>query len=105
MSNNIFKVYHSKINCGYVNVPNKRMENYELVAEVIVSKREIVNTNLEIVFALTNHIDFDWWENEGVKLVGAKNKRSTSVGDLIEYNGTWWYCDLVGWVRNSVPTE
>jgi hypothetical protein len=38
---------------------------------------------LGAVYAWTNHVDAPWWDNEDVTLVGAKDKRSTSVGDVV----------------------
>jgi len=39
---------------------------------------------LDLVYQLTNSIDWPWWENEGVTMEGnVEGRRSTSVGDVI----------------------
>lgn len=50
--------------------------NYTLVANVDT-------TDLDTAYRLTNHIDRDWTENEGVTLTGTRKVRSTSVGDVL----------------------
>lgn len=54
----------------------------------------------EEVYRLTNHIDYDWRENEQVKAVALKPPRSTSVGDVITRcgGGSWqaWMVDHTG---------
>jgi len=90
-----YKVFHTKSWALNANlhfstddyVPNK--DDYDLVA--VVESEQIGD-----VFRLTNHIDYAWWENEGVELV--KESRSTSVGDLAEdKNGKLYLCASVGW--------
>lgn len=99
----IFKVYHTKnweLNSklhfdieGYT--PNK--DDYELVALVTCDE-------LGMTFQLTNHIDYDWWENEGVELI--KESRSTSVGDVVEdEKGQVWVCASVGWEKVEWEAE
>jgi hypothetical protein len=83
-------VYHAiKPTFGLPNLAeNKFPEDYELVAKV--------DTNsVEKAYELTNHIDCEWWENEGVELV--KQSRSTSVGDVIEIEGKLHRCEMMGW--------
>ena len=45
---------------------------------------EVEAKDLEAVFDLTNHGDRVWWSNDGVTMIGAGPRRSTSVGDQIE---------------------
>lgn len=62
--------------------------DYQLVATVEAK-------NLDDVFEKTNHIDREWWLNEGV--TAHMQTRSTSVGDVIEMNGKFWRCENAGW--------
>lgn len=52
---------------------------YELVASVDTD-------DLEHAYALTNHIDRSWTENEGVRAM-SEHVRSSSVGDVFEHDG------------------
>lgn len=58
-------------------------------------------TDLDDAFRLTNHIDQDWSENEGVTVVGAEGRRSTSVGDEIEdvSTGERFAVLAIGWKK------
>lgn len=99
-----FKVYHGKdwalnsdlhfvdsveINPHWEGGYKPIASNYRMVAEVETDA-------LGMVFQLTNHIDKEWQENEGVKAYTDK-ARSTSVGDLIEdENGKLWMVAGIG---------
>ena len=52
---------------------------------------------LEKVFELTNHIDTQWWDNDGVEVVGDNHHRSTSVGDIVVTNEGTFRCENMGW--------
>ena len=53
--------------------------------------------DIEEVFEKTNHIDYDWTENNGVVPIGSKH-RSTSVGDVIQDSkGRTLLCASSGW--------
>jgi hypothetical protein len=52
---------------------------------------------LEKVFELTNHIDTQWWDNDGVEVVGDNHHRSTSVGDIVVTNEGTFRCEDLGW--------
>jgi hypothetical protein len=65
-----------------------KMTDNELVA--------VVNTNdLEEAYRLTNHIDESWYYNRGVTCHNFK-ARSTSVGDFMEKDGTWYVVAMCG---------
>lgn len=68
--------------------------DYEHVANVQTD-------NAEAAFQLTNHIDVPWWENEGVEKIGATERRSTSVGDVLETRDGTFRCEMVGWTKIS----
>ena len=53
---------------------------------------------IDEVFPLTNHIDHDWTENEGVRVL-TDRPRSTSVGDIAVdlSTGQAYSCAQIGW--------
>jgi hypothetical protein len=71
------RVYHARSwNFRASEKPHSiRRSAYVLVAEVDTF-------DLDEAFALTNHFDGDWADNEGVKAL-VEQRRSTSVGDII----------------------
>jgi hypothetical protein len=98
-----FKVYHydmDKYSCVFGNwygaYNDKKCEapkfgSYSIVAHVEAD-------NIEKVFELTNSIHCYWGDNDNVDEVGKKNKRSTSVGDIIaDENGKKYICESFGW--------
>ena len=66
-----------------------RDDYYVLVAEVEA-------TSLEEVFRLTNHIDGNWQENPGVRVMGDGPVRSTSVGDVLAHGERAWVVQSFG---------
>lgn len=62
----------------------------ELVAEV-------KTTDLEEAYMLTNHIDSEWWSHPNVRLI--KKSRSTSVGDFMERDGSWYMVAVAGFKK------
>ena len=88
----MIKVYH-KINFKPLN-PNEvptdiDMNDYELVAEV--------NTNnKDVAFDLTQNMDESWSLNQNVT-TKSEDARSTSVGDVVVYNGEFFIVDTYGW--------
>lgn len=69
------------------------MANYKLVAEVDTDEKERA-------YMLTNHIDTEWWNNDGVNKV--EESRSTSVGDLLEdENGQLWLVASIGFEKTE----
>lgn len=55
--------------------------------------------DIEQVFHGTNHIDRNWTENRGVLFLGANRDkvRSTSVGDIVVFEGKVMHCAPCGW--------
>jgi len=55
--------------------------------------------DVEEVFAMTNHIDHPWTDNDGVvELPAGRQVRSTSVGDVVVTpDGKKMYCNPMGW--------
>lgn len=94
-----FKVYHTKVwalnSLLHFNIDEYKpyADDYDLVAEVECDA-------LGETFGLTNHIDYEWWENEGVTLF--KESRSTSVGDVVvDENDDVHICASVGWEKTT----
>lgn len=56
----------------------------------LVKVADVEARSLNQVFELTNHIESDWTENEGVSAVPGRH-RSTSVGDVY-LSGSDFYC-------------
>lgn len=92
-----FRVYHRTRN---------RFEEGGREGAVFIEVAEVEAETLDQVYARTNHIDFAWWENEGVTVVGKPEHRSTSVGDEIENvtEGTRFIVAGVGF-RGLTPEE
>lgn len=66
----------------------------------------VQSPTIDQIFPLTNHIDWDWTENEGV-LQHADRCRSTSIGDIVldVETGSLHACVNVGWKQLSVEAE
>lgn len=62
-----------------------------------VKVAEVFTNELEEAFAATNTIDQAWWLNDNVKALGGPVQRSTSVGDVLVYNGKAFRCAGAGW--------
>ena len=75
-------------------------DDYKLVAEVVngVDKFSDDHDFLEYVYERTNSTFRYWGENKGVNDFTGKN-RSTSVGDVIEYNGYLYMVSGVGFEK------
>lgn len=100
-------VYHR--NPPDFGVERKCVNRCELEAVALVVLLEDVDSigALEIAFRLTNTVNKAWWENVGVsllhdgkrKLLGKGGIRSTSCGDVVEYDGVFYLCDKFSWVE------
>lgn len=84
------QVYHDK-EFNPIEVRERTFpDDFQLVAECETN-------DLERIFALTNHIDEEWWLNEGVKKQIPK-PRSTSCGDVVVLDGgKVCMCSELGW--------
>jgi hypothetical protein len=61
---------------------------------------DVLTTQVEAVFELTNHIDSDWTKNAEVTLLVPNRVRSTSVGDVVvDDTGQAWLCAGMGWEK------
>ena len=63
----------------------------------------VATDDLDEAYRLTNNIDWDWTKNSGVEC-RTDTPRSTSWGDLMLQNGTWYVVDMVG-MRELTPKE
>lgn len=95
----MIKIYH---NPNFLDNPFLRDET---VAVQIASSPELQHVaNLDTddinkAFELTNHIDHDWRENDGVTFVGTKDPRSSSVGDVFEKDGIKFVVAACGFIE------
>lgn len=89
----MIKVYHKTAYSDDAKWP----ETFLLVAEV-------KSDDLDEVFEMTNSIDNPWWENEGV-LAKVAPCRSTSVGDVLEFDGHPFRCEVAGWSHLRSNTQ
>lgn len=62
-------------------------DRFTLVAELGIRDTVSPEDALDIAFEYTNSIDRHWSENKGVRAIGEKT-RSTSVGDVVEVDGS-----------------
>lgn len=51
---------------------------------------EVDTDNLEEAFSATNNIDDSWTKNAGVRSLAGSNVRSTSAGDIMEKDDTFY---------------
>ncbi len=86
------EVYHVKpYKVGFGSEPRPEWpENYEKVA--IIECWEFGDS-----FRITNHIDHAWQENKEVIWARSNRERSTSVDDVVTWNGTAYRCEVSGW--------
>ena len=64
-------------------------DHYDMVALMQIQCDGLnITEQLSRNFALTNHIETDWMDNTQVARKYRDRARSTSVGDIIEYNET-----------------
>ena len=87
----MIRVFHDKemgLNHNYFGKNDPKVEDLVLTAEVDTE-------DLEKAFELTNHIDANWWENEGVTHHKG-SRRSTSCGDVMELKGNYFVVASAG---------
>ena len=106
-----FAIVHHRIPPDF-GVESKCVSRLELRAVALVDfchtlqKLDAIGA-LEVVFRLTNTIDKPWWENVEISLLhdgrrmldGKGGIRSTSCGDVVEYEGVFYLCDKFGWTE------
>ena len=85
----MIKVYHNDMFLAYILNPSLKKNTVHLVAEVDTD-------DLDEAFRLTNNIMHLWVINNGVKAVEGVQHRSTSVGDLLEWNDKSYVVESVG---------
>jgi hypothetical protein len=54
---------------------------------------------LDTAYSLTQTREKDWYNNPKVELLVAGDQRSTSVGDVFEYNGKFWMISPLGFTE------
>jgi hypothetical protein len=87
-----YQVYHAKNPTFGLGGEFKFPDDFVLVAEVRAA-------SVDDVFHLTNNIDREWRENDGVTLIAEWPIRSTSVGDIVvaEANSRVQLVMPIGW--------
>ena len=92
----LFHVKRGKETWGWDPTPHFP-EDYDFIARVEAEE-------LEDVFALTNHIEWNWMDNSGVFPI-VKEARSTSVGDVVKdlRTGEYFLCERIGWKKFRFP--
>jgi hypothetical protein len=106
-----FAIVHHRIPADF-GVESKCISRLELRAVALVEFCHTLQKldafgALEIAFRLTNTIDKPWWENVGVPLLYDGRRmlsekggiRSTSCGDVVEYEGVFYLCNKFGWME------
>ena len=71
---------------------------YHCTGKCIQFVAEVSTTDLDEAYALTNHIDSDWTLNDRVRALAGAH-RSTSVGDMLEYDGDYYAVEAHGFKR------
>jgi hypothetical protein len=88
-----FLVYHAR-----ENEFTSETTGHEHVATVYLRATDDMMAMLEGVWALTNTINHPWWDNPSVRLITGKPERSTSVGDIIQFeDGRRWRVERDGY--------
>jgi hypothetical protein len=93
------QVFHSKqLTMPFEDEPKDFPAEFIKVADVVA-------TSLDEAYQLTNSIDKPWVNNESVTPVGTTGFRSTSCGDVIEKDGKYYMCEMIGWkeITPSAP--
>jgi hypothetical protein len=107
------KIYHAiDPNFGFPTAERPRPffpKNYQWVADVRCPGSDI-EARLNVAYQVTNCISCDWTENpevvafrtikvldKEINKVKEMHPRSTSVGDVVEIDGQFFLCEMVGW--------
>ena len=85
----MIRVYHNDMFLAYILNPSLKKNTVHLVAEVDTD-------DLDEAFRLTNNITHLWVINKGVRAVESVQHRSTSVGDLLEWNDKIYVVESFG---------
>lgn len=112
---NKVKIYHinykeiEKLNkLEYTFQPSEEMakELYknELFSHIATLELEEDNIGkiLNLSYQLTNHIDDDWTKNKEVIQLNTKQARSSSVGDIFEYNDKYYIVNNIGFIEANI---
>lgn len=96
-----FTVYHAtktdeQGRLGFGFFPAQFPQDFKLVA--IVEAEQV-----EATYQLTNHIDRQWQDNDGVTYAAEGPQRSTSVGDVVESEAGFYVVAPVGF-RQVAPS-
>ncbi len=83
------KIYHVN-NPKFQSDESLTLDDYTLVAEI--------DTNdVNKAYELSQNINDLWTTHKGVTPLKGLKLRSTSVGDIVEIDGVFHRCEMIGW--------
>ena len=91
-------VFHNShfCDCAFLNereLEDKILNNLDYLTAVA----KVDTTSLEEAYRLTNHLDHNWSTNKEVQTI--YKSRSTSIGDVLSYDGTSYAVATMGFVE------
>ncbi|MFN6565206.1 MAG: hypothetical protein RMY28_036140 [Nostoc sp. ChiSLP01] len=78
--------------------PTIRFDELSLIAKLHLKNIE-EDEILDVAYSLTQTKRIDWYENPEVELIVRGEQRSTSVGDVFEYNDKFWMISVLGFTE------
>ena len=78
--------------------PTIRFDELSLIAKLHLKNIE-EDEILDAAYSLTQTKEKDWYKNPEVELIVTGKQRSTSVGDVFEYNDKFWMISPFGFTE------
>ena len=78
--------------------PTIRFDELSLITKLHLENFE-EDEILDAVYSLTQTKERDWYNNPEVELLETGKQRSTSVGDVFEYNDKFWMISPLGFTE------
>lgn len=88
--------YTFSLNAGQI--PTIRFDELSLIAKLHLKNIE-EDEILGAAYSLTQTKERDWYKNSEVELLVTGEQRSTSVGDVFEYNEKFWIISPFGFTE------
>jgi hypothetical protein len=93
----VAKVFHNSKSNFFTPAKTFNQVEFDLVAAVTFNKAMSVEEALEVAYERTNSIDSHWSNNRGIIMLShERNHRSTSIGDVILFDGKLYAVDVMG---------
>lgn len=89
-------IYTFSLNKGQI--PIIQIQQLSLIAKLHLNNIE-EDEILNAAYSLTQTKERDWYKNPEVELLAAGDQRSTSVGDVFEYNDKFWMISPFGFTE------